>query len=631
VIGEPDSTAQPADPPLPGEPGTTAWPAGTVDLEALVAFMPDAVVVVDAEGTIVAWNDRTCDLLGYEADDLVGQPVELLVPERLRHLHRGNRAAFGRHPRARSMGAGLDLTARRKDGSEVAVDISLAPIITEEGMRVLAAVRDVTDRRTAAAANAALAAIVQSSQDGIIAMTLQGVVTSWNPGATTVLGYDERDVLGRHISMVVPEARSEDLEVLLAAAQADERVAPRDSVWRAADGREVDIALSVSGVRTPDGRLTGFSALIRDVSERKAAEDALRRHLLEEQLRERQQAALAEIRLALLSGRSPHEVNHAICTSVRELFQAEQVVLGVLEDGEMVVEASDGEGVPPASVLADPLVGSVRAGGQAAVAGAGSGEPQVVLCAPVVSEQRVVGVLAVVGSGEPLTVDRDLSIAAAFADQAALAVHLERAREDRERLVLVADRDRIARDLHDLVIQRLFAVGMGLQSAVGLLRDEQVAVKVSQVVDDLDATIREIRTVIFELGAPPPDQPSLRASVLDLAARYAEPLGFDPVVRFQGPVDLGVDPEVEDHLLAVLGEALANVARHASAGAAWVDLRVEDHTVQLLVEDDGVGIGTPDHSSGLSNMARRAEEVGGAFEVGDRDGGGTRLVWSAPR
>ncbi len=139
--------------------------------------MPDAAVAVDGDGTIVAVNIRTESFFGYSAEELEGKPIEVLVPERFRHAHRDDRAGFSRDPHARPMGAGLDLYARRRDGTEFPVDISLAPI-GDDGSLVVAAVRDITERKAAQSAQAQLAAIVRSSTDGIFSMTPSGVVTS---------------------------------------------------------------------------------------------------------------------------------------------------------------------------------------------------------------------------------------------------------------------------------------------------------------------------------------------------------------------------------------------------------------------------------------------------------------------
>ena len=197
---------------------------GTGMLETFLSLMPDAAVAVDRDGTIVAVNVRTESFFGYSAEELEGKPIEVLIPERFRHAHRRDRAAFSLDPHARPMGASLDLYARRRDGTEFPVDISLAPIGDRENTLVVAAVRDITERKAAQSAQAQLAAIVRSSTDGIFSMTSSGVMTSWNQAAEEMFGYSRSDVIGHHVSKFFPEDPA--LEELLDAARSGRTSAP---------------------------------------------------------------------------------------------------------------------------------------------------------------------------------------------------------------------------------------------------------------------------------------------------------------------------------------------------------------------------------------------------------------------
>ena len=183
-----------------------ALPQGSDMLTTFLSLMPDAAVAVDGKGTIIAVNERTEAFFGYSAQEVEGKNIELLVPERFRHSHRRRRADYSADPRTRPMGAGLDLYARRKDGSEFPVDISLAPIGGGGGGElVVAAIRDITERKAAQSAQAQLAAIVQSSADGIFSMSHRGVITSWNPGAEAMFGFSPEEVVGRHIGLFFPD------------------------------------------------------------------------------------------------------------------------------------------------------------------------------------------------------------------------------------------------------------------------------------------------------------------------------------------------------------------------------------------------------------------------------------------
>ena len=196
-------------------------------------------------------------------------------------------------------------------------------------------------------------------------------------------------------------------------------------------------------------------------------------------------------------------------------------------------------------------------------------------------------------------------------------------------MLIGADRERIARDLHDLVIQRLFAAGMTLRGVLGLIDDDRALERVSCTIDELDTTIRDIRTAIFTLKRPQQDGSGLRAQILDLATHAHEGLGFEPHVHFSGSVDTATPDHIASHLIAVVRETLSNVTRHAHATRVDVDLTIGD-TIDLVVEDNGIGLGDTTRSSGLANLRERAESLDGAFTITSPPGGGTRLAWQVP-
>ncbi|HWH27379.1 MAG TPA: GAF domain-containing sensor histidine kinase [Mycobacteriales bacterium] len=369
--------------------------------------------------------------------------------------------------------------------------------------------------------------------------------------------------------------------------------------------------------------------------------------------RERWVAASAEISTALLSGTGADQVLPLVAARAMELAGADTALVAVPAerapdrlDVEVAVGADAGllagHAVgDPGSVLAD-----VRASGKPAVLAAADGPHAL-------SEERAVGsavvvplgstdgagdrgVLVVAGpvGGEPVDPDclPELQV---FAAQASVALELAARRREAERLSVLEDRDRIARDLHDVVIQRLFATGMTLESAGRLIGQSApgAAARVRGAVDDLDATIREIRASIYALQTAPLEQPvTVRSRILELVDAAAEQLGFAPTLQISGLVDTGLTPEVAEQALAVLREALSNAARHAQARSVLVSLEVQaGGGARLVVQDDGVGIGGADRRSGLANMARRAEDLAGSFSVGPAGpDGGTEVVWSVP-
>ncbi|WSS10429.1 GAF domain-containing protein [Microbispora sp. NBC_01189] len=217
----------------------------------------------------------------------------------------------------------------------------------------------------------------------------------------------------------------------------------------------------------------------------------------------------------------------------------------------------------------------------------------------------------------------------AFAGHAAVALELAEARKDAERLGLLEDRDRIARDLHDVVIQRLFAIAMTLTGAARLVERPEASARLRYAIDELDGTIREIRSTIFALQ-PPADDPGLRARLVALVESARAQLGFLPALRLDGGLDTRVPAGIGEHLLAVVREGLSNVVRHARATRTTVSVRVDGDRLTLAVEDDGIGIPAQGRRSGLLNLRERAEALGGSCTAGRGPAGGTCLRWSVP-
>jgi signal transduction histidine kinase len=248
---------------------------------------------------------------------------------------------------------------------------------------------------------------------------------------------------------------------------------------------------------------------------------------------------------------------------------------------------------------------------------------------PLAASGVVLGLLAVAhGRGGPTVDDSDVRLLTTFAGQAALALERARAQEEREMLVVLEDRERIARDLHDVVIQRLFATGLQLQSAARLAVRPEVADRIGRAVDDLDTTIRDIRSAIFELRSPVAS--TLRGDIRATVDAAAASLGLRPDLLLDGPIDSAVPDEVRSDLLATLRESLSNVVKHARAHAVEVRITASGDALRLVIADDGVGAGEYDERSGLANMRERAERHGGEFSVDRVEPAGTRVEWSVP-
>jgi signal transduction histidine kinase len=218
-----------------------------------------------------------------------------------------------------------------------------------------------------------------------------------------------------------------------------------------------------------------------------------------------------------------------------------------------------------------------------------------------------------------------------FAAQAGVGLELAAHRRDAERVAVFEDRDRIARDLHDLVIQRLYATGMSLEGMSARMGESDTGRRLSSAVDALDETIKEIRAAIFSLHSRPAEnQPGLRARILEVVDEAASALGFAPSLRMSGRLDdAELLADVREHLLGALREALSNAARHAAASRVEVAVEAGSELV-LVVRDNGTGMKESGRRSGLANLAERAELLGGTMRAGPAEGGGTELEWRVP-
>ena len=437
-------------------------------LSAVMALFPDAAVTADSEGLIVSVNERAEELFGYEPGSLAGVSIETLVPERVRLRHRDHRASYLTHPQTRAMGVGLELTGRRRNGSEFPLDISLAPIMNEGQQLVVAAIRDVTEQRQATVAQAELATIVSSSLDAIIATSVDGHITNWNPAAEALLGYTREEMLGEHISTLVPEQASIVLEELLDNGTSGEQPGAQDTCWRHRDGEEVEVSVSMSPLRDKSGSLCGYSAFAR-VSGRKATERELLRLLEEETRLQHAHATSSEIRRTLLSSSSLHESLVLICGWASALLDAPVATVSVLEAGDLHIEAAVG--------AASGMMGMTLPTGQSLAEAAGNesaklarrGESSTDPASGPFPEGPRLDVPIVVDGEQMASLDfvREIGsegyspsarrLAETLAEQASLAFEQERLRQDNNETALVDDRERIGRDLHDHVVQRLFA------------------------------------------------------------------------------------------------------------------------------------------------------------------------------
>ncbi|HUP72911.1 MAG TPA: PAS domain S-box protein [Acidimicrobiales bacterium] len=447
----------------------------------LVDSAPDGIVLVDEAGKILLVNRKTEELFGYDRVELLGRSVDQLLPERFRQVHRAHRTRYRVEPRTRSMGAGLSLFGRRADGTEFPIEISLSPLRTQAGLRVVAMVRDITERVGVEAEAKRISEVLDATSDALMifdADTLR--FTYANKGAADHVGYSRDELLTMSMLHIAPEYTETSLRATLEPlVRGDLPSLTFTTVHRRRDGTDIPVEIVLQAVSNPDGPPRAFVKVARDISERLAADTLLRR--------------------------------------------AEQDV-------------------------------------------------------------RV-----------------------------------------------FEDRERIARDLHDVVIQKLFAAGLGINATAARSTDPDVAQRLAPIIDDLDDTIRELRSTIFSLNTRQSNPSSTRLEIQRVITDGQTALGFEPEVRLNGAIDT-LPAHIVTELLPVLREALSNIARHADASTAIVDLRVTD-MLRLCVQDNGIGIDAGADSSGgngIRNTSTRATALGGTCDIHGAPEGGTILEWTVP-
>jgi two-component system, NarL family, sensor histidine kinase DevS len=480
-------------------------------LGAIFSATPDAVVVIDASGTIVLSNPAVTDLFGYFPEELVGESIEVLIPGSRHEAHAGHLREFFKSPRSRQMGEGLDLAGRHRDGSEFAVEVSLTPVEVRGVPFAAAFVRDGSERRR------------EIDRARVVTEITQRILA----------GDDPSEIL----PLVARHARQ------LSRAQA---------VWIVTPSAAGD--LTISSVDGPGTKI------------------------------------LLGIALSAETSRSAEVMRTGESEVIGDLFTAANV---------------------PAEVVTLDL---------------GPG-----LYVPLVADARRLGTLVLGRTrGEPQFGRVDVAFAEVFASAIASAIESGEVRAELERLGTASDRERIAFDLHDTVIQHLFAIGMSLQAVRSTVSGRGVE-RIDTAISSLDDVIREIRNTIFRLPSRTESTRGLRDEIFLIGDRFAEDLGFRPRFAFHGPIDTMVPKVVSEQLLQVLTEGLSNAARHAHATSVEATVSIEGGVLKLSLLDDGIGIADAATAGlGLRNISLRAANLDGSCTVSHREPSGTIIEWTVP-
>jgi two-component system, LuxR family, sensor kinase FixL len=319
----------------------------------VVEAAPNAMVMVNQAGEIVLVNAETERVFGYKRSELLGKPVEMLVPERYRASHPGMRGTFFAAPRPRAMGAGRDLYGLKKDGGEFPVEIGLNPFETDEGLMVLSAIVDITERKAAEQALRSVAAIVESSADAIIGETLDGIVTSWNKAAERTFGYTAAEMIGQSVLRLAVSDGADDMIVILNRIKRGGRVEHYETRRRHKDGTTLDISLSVSPIYDGGGQLIGASKVARDITAAKSTEAALKES----------QSRLQELHAELLHASRLSVMGQMASTMAHELNQPLTAVVNYLEAARHLLATAPNAAERVGGLMQQAAAQAERAGG----------------------------------------------------------------------------------------------------------------------------------------------------------------------------------------------------------------------------------------------------------------------------
>lgn len=607
--------------------------------QALLDALPDGIVAVDSQGIIRLASAELARLSGYTATELIGRPVETLIPSRYRSVHVDHREGYrvAGHP-TRSMGSGLKIVLLSSDGTEIPVDIGLGPLQSAGGTLVVGAVRDARERiareRELRESQERFAALINGVQDyGLYMLDPEGRVASWNSGAERIKGYRSEEVIGRPFSIFfIDEAvrAGRPAEILRIAAETGHF---EEQAWRVRkDGARFWADVTITALHDETGELRGFAKVTRDRTDFKRGQDRLQ--------------ALLEIGQKILAGEPAETLLAIVCRSAREIAGAAIATISMpAGDGSnLAVQVADGARVDQLRGALSPLAGSLageafRTGRSVNVAEP-AGDPRShrtgsharadgpTLVVPLLAGGRVFGVLAVANhAGEPPFGPEQQQLVELFAAQASVAVEYTRVREELGQVAILEDRERIGRELHDGVIQSLFAVGMNLQATAIAADRPEVSDRIENAVTEIDNAIRDLRNYIFGL------RPGLLADRrLDQAIRR---LVEDAAEESAMAVVSEVDPHLAARLAPIAGdivqlvrEALSNAARHAGPGTCRVTLAEEAGWALLEIVDDGRGFDTGAPGAGgqgLPNLRDRTASLGGSMKVDSIPGQGTAV------
>jgi PAS domain S-box-containing protein len=571
--------------------------------EDLLEAAPDAMVVVDQTGRIVLVNAQTERLFGYLREEMLGQPVEVLIPQRFHQRHQALRTSFFSEQRVRPKEAQLDLFGLRKDGSEFPVEISLSPIETEKGVLVTSAIRDITERKLIDETRLRLATIVESSEDAILSVTLEGVISTWNPGAQRMFEYTENEAVGKPVTMIVPSELPDEENKILETLRGGGCIEQFETVRVSKTGKRIDVSLSIFPIKDSTGKTVGYAGIERDITKRKQAEEAV---------------LSSEQRYRLLFERNVAGVGISLDGRMLDCNDGWARILGYESRDELIGRYASESYFNPAQRqgLVDELLEDQAVFSRELQMRRKDGTPVWVLFNAALNSEHNI----------PIVQSTMIDISDWKRAEEAVLCMTRKLVDAQEQ-----ERARIGRELHDDINQRLALLAVELEqlgdepSAFSQSRVQELRKQMDEICSDVEALSHELHSSKLQyLGVVA----GMRSWCMEYGERQRMEIDFTSDVNSSVPFEIGLS------LLRILQEALHNAAKYSGVKRVQVQLREERGDIHLRVKDSGKGFDVESalrgEGLGLTSMRERVRLVNGTITIDSDPTRGTTICVRIP-